>query len=103
MDFVSNHHISVFLKSCGHKARLSQEKAEELVDKAFSQKILLYYYKCGLCKSRHLTSSPPDEEAGEKVLRYFQNYSKKEREMILEFLSKYDRYNVRRNRISLYA
>lgn len=55
-----NERIKVlYEKSCLSKANLQQDLADKIVDKAAKEGLCLYYYKCKLCNSFHMTSKIP--------------------------------------------
>ena len=55
--------------SCLNKKALTQHQADMVTDLYIKKGRLFYYYKCGLCGSFHMTSSPPDPySAGFKII-----------------------------------
>ncbi len=46
-------------KACLRKQNLSEETANRIVDQAASEGNVVYFYKCTLCLSFHITGSPP--------------------------------------------
>lgn len=51
----------IFHRACLRKANLSEETANEIINKALAREHkLLYYYKCQFCDSYHLTSREPN-------------------------------------------
>jgi hypothetical protein len=46
-------------KSCLHKANLSEDEANAVVDTEARNNRVIYYYKCQLCGSYHLTHVEP--------------------------------------------
>jgi hypothetical protein len=53
--------------SCLRKQNLSEEEANCIVDQALREEgLLLYYYKCDVCWSYHLTKQVPSD--AQKVL-----------------------------------
>lgn len=53
--------IALIVRSCLYKRNLSLDKANNIVDAFAKQNMILYYYKCQLCSSYHLTKRVPDE------------------------------------------
>lgn len=52
-----------FHASCLRKENLTEEEANLIIDKiAIEQKRAVYYYKCQICKSYHLTSQIPEQK-----------------------------------------
>lgn len=48
---------------CLRKANLTEEQANKIIDRALkNENLLLYYYKCPLCNSHHLTKQVPNKE-----------------------------------------
>lgn len=47
---------------CLNKKNLSEDEANRIVDFHAREKRLMYYYKCPLCGSHHLTSKEPNEK-----------------------------------------
>jgi hypothetical protein len=51
---------AVMESCCLSKANLSEEEANNIIDKVLMDEgLLLYYYKCPFCRSHHLTRSIP--------------------------------------------
>lgn len=48
----------VFERACNRKSNLNKEEADRIVDDHASQGRLMYYYKCQMCCSYHLTKQP---------------------------------------------
>lgn len=48
-------------KSCANKANLQEEEADSIVTAAAKEGRLLFYYKCQMCCSYHLTKSTPSD------------------------------------------
>lgn len=47
-------------RSCLNKANLTEESANNIIDRVLqNEQKLLYYYKCSFCNSFHLTSKEP--------------------------------------------
>jgi len=62
MDTQKHNNVEWFIqRSCLNKKSLSLQKANEVVDKAVNQGLMLYYYKCRFCSSFHMTSKPPND------------------------------------------
>jgi len=61
-----NHETHLTYHSCLKKKSFNLHAAETVVQKLFEQGRLMYFYKCALCCSIHLTSKPP---MGDSVLR----------------------------------
>lgn len=57
-------------KSCANKANLQEEEADSIITAAASEGRLLFYYKCQICNSFHLTRSQPNEYY-ENVVEFF--------------------------------
>lgn len=51
--------IDTLNKMCLSKANLSEEEANRIITKEMHGGRLLYYYKCKMCSSHHLTSLCP--------------------------------------------
>jgi hypothetical protein len=59
-----------FERKCLRKANLTEEKANHVVDMAASEGLTLYYYKCDLCSSYHLTKTCPTDYLKHKQENY---------------------------------
>lgn len=55
-------------RSCLSKSNLTEAEANRIVDLHFVEGNLMYYYKCAICSSFHLTSREPLEELDIKVI-----------------------------------
>ncbi len=54
---------------CLRKANLTEERANQIIDKALIESgLMLFYYKCPFCSSTHLTSSPPGYQKRLRVM-----------------------------------
>ncbi len=48
-------------RMCLRKSNLQEEQANRIIDEELTRGRVLYYYKCPLCSSHHITSQPPGE------------------------------------------
>ena len=51
--------IAEIARKCLTKSNLTLERADDIVTKAMHNGLTLYYYKCNVCSSYHLTSKCP--------------------------------------------
>jgi hypothetical protein len=52
----------VFETACLSKANLSEDTANDIIDRVLMYEgLVLFYYKCVLCGSHHLTRQEPDK------------------------------------------
>jgi hypothetical protein len=58
-----------FERACLSKSNLTEEEANSIIDKRVREdNLVLYYYKCPLCSSIHLTSREPNHETNLEVI-----------------------------------
>lgn len=49
-------------RACLRKKNLSEEQANQIVDRNMKQGKLIYFYKCQYCNSHHMTKSAPSRK-----------------------------------------
>lgn len=54
--------IDIINRSCTNKKAFNLKKADQIVTSYLERKELMFYYKCPICKSYHLTKNEPSKK-----------------------------------------